>query len=80
MKTYKCHKEVKAFKITEIVYCPEDNSFQLFNDESGIFVVSSGWISRNPDCAPGGYLVEYNDGYTSYSPAAAFEAGYSEVR
>jgi hypothetical protein len=27
----------------------------------------------------GGYFVVYDDGYTSYSPAAAFESGYSRI-
>jgi hypothetical protein len=28
----------------------------------------------------GGYFVQYEDGYLSFSPAAAFESGYTEVR
>ena len=65
MKTYKCHKTVEAFKIAELIYCAEDSNFQLISDESEIFVVSRSWISRNPDTNKGGFLVVYNDGYTS---------------
>jgi hypothetical protein len=28
----------------------------------------------------GGYYVVYEDGYRSYSPAAAFEAGYTLIK
>ncbi len=36
------------------------------------------WIARhNPQ--PGGYLVIYEDGYRSYSPAKAFEEGYTLI-
>lgn len=36
---------------------------------------------REPDEHPGigGYFVRYEDGYTSWSPAKAFEEGYIEV-
>jgi hypothetical protein len=30
--------------------------------------------------AVGGYYVRYADGYESFSPAAAFEAGYTRIR
>jgi hypothetical protein len=33
---------------------------------------------HNP--VPGGYFVVYEDGYRSYSPAAAFEAGYTLIQ
>jgi hypothetical protein len=31
------------------------------------------------DPRPGGYFVEYADGYRSFSPAEAFEAGYTRI-
>jgi hypothetical protein len=34
------------------------------------------WLAQH-DPQPGGYLVFYKDGYRSYSPAAAFEEGYT---
>ena len=43
----------------------------------GIVEVEEAWFTRNPKLAAGGYYVEYEDGYTSYCPAAAFETGYT---
>lgn len=41
-------------------------------------VVSDEWVSKhNPEA--GGYYVQYDDGYTSYSPAKAFEEGYTRL-
>lgn len=42
------------------------------------FPVSAAYIGKhNP--RPGGYYVRYLDGYESFSPAGAFEAGYSLI-
>lgn len=39
------------------------------------YTVDAGWMAKNrPEV--GGYFVEYEGGYTSYSPAPAFEGGY----
>jgi hypothetical protein len=82
---YQCHKKVGASKIIEIdtvettggarivlfEMCPEDPS-------CGSFVnVDDAWLARNPEVAEGGYFVEYEDGYTAYSPAKPFEDGYT---
>jgi len=47
---------------------PEDQSFKPFQ-------VSQSFIKKHDPCQ-GGYYVIYQDGYTSYSPAQAFEEGY----
>jgi hypothetical protein len=42
------------------------------------FTVGLGYLTKhNPE--PGGYYVLYADGYESFSPAAAFEEGYTRV-
>ena len=42
------------------------------------FVVSTEFISKHkPEV--GGYFVVYNDGYESFSPAKAFEEGYTLI-
>ena len=38
--------------------------------------VDADYLVRCPKLAVGGYFVTYEDGYTSYSPAEAFESGY----
>lgn len=80
MPRYQCHKEVWALKIDKIDY-PKDGAFSgvsvITPADSGYapFNVSSSYVSKH-DPQPGGYYVVYDDGYRSYSPAAAFESGY----
>lgn len=72
MKPYRCHKEVTAAKITAI------NGEMLEFAEMLPVHAEPDWIARHkPEV--GGYLVRYEDGYHSFSPAKAFEAGYSEI-
>lgn len=76
---YQCHKKVRAAKIDAIINCPGPVSI------GGKCIIRAGdmaigtswdWVRRH-DANVGGYYVEYDDGYKSYSPAAAFESGYS---
>lgn len=74
---YKCHKVVRAGKILATAHNPNEDA--VFLDVDGVvnkwLSTPAGWLNKhNPDI--GGYLVAYEDGYLSYSPAAAFEAGY----
>lgn len=41
-----------------------------------VFPVAPDWI-MNRHAYVGGYFVVYDDGYTSFSPAEAFESGYT---
>lgn len=77
---YKCHKVVRAGKILATARNPNEDA--VFLDVDGVvnkwLFAPTGWLNKhNPDI--GGYLVAYEDGYLSYSPAAAFEAGYRPV-
>lgn len=72
---YRCHKEVWALKIASF-----DRGRLVFEDDRYAPIkVGDDWIDRH-DPQVGGYYVVYKDGYTSYSPAAPFEAGYSLIR
>lgn len=42
------------------------------------FEVSRVYLSKHKP-EPGGYFVQYADGYKSFSPAAAFEEGYTLI-
>lgn len=76
---YKCHKEVRAMKIAE-VKAIDGAGARLVSAEVGIaeIVVSSKYVAKH-DPQAGGYFVVYEDGYWSYSPAKAFEAGYTRI-
>jgi hypothetical protein len=56
--------------ITPVIY-PEDEDYFEFG-------VSSAYMAKH-DPQPGGYWVRYEDGYESYSPAEAFEGGYTRI-
>ena len=81
---YQCHKRVRAAKIVGIEPCDNELRTVLHLEVPGVpsYVmerVDAAWKERNPKTALGGYFVEYDDGYTSYSTAAAFESGYTVV-
>lgn len=83
MPRYKCHKEVWALKIKEIKRVPSGNAtvtHTIVPADEGYapFEVSLEYIGKHSPVA-GGYYVVYADGYISYSPAKAFEEGYTRV-
>ena len=90
MPRYKCHREVWALKIKDIaikenpdksgntaaasygaVTTPEDNRYAPFEVEAEYM------MKHKPEI--GGYYVVYADGYKSFSPADAFESGYTKI-
>ncbi len=80
MPKYKCHKEVWALKIAEIGEPTDETgtsrTITPAEEGYGPFVVDGEYMARHkPEV--GGYYVVYADGYKSYSPAKAFEEGYS---
>lgn len=76
---YKSHKTVRAAKITAFRQNGEPDMPDLVLGEVGsIVTLLPDWHQKhNPQV--GGYLVQYEDGYQSYSPAKAFEEGYTRV-
>lgn len=83
MPRYKCHKEVWALKIKVVEQSPADHvhpggSWIITPADEGYapFVVGHEWYSKHSPQV-GGYYVVYQDGYKSYSPAEAFESGYT---
>ncbi len=94
LPTYVCHKRVEAFKIGAVVrttpvasikemprYPNEALAMWLMPDASHVGVpavnVSHDYMRKHKP-QPGGYFVRYKDGYESYSPADAFEDGYTK--
>lgn len=76
MRKFKCHKMVEAEKITKIG--SSDNKTLLHLADGTSQEVSDRWTEAK-EPAEGGYLVKYEDGYLSYSPAKIFEDGYTEI-
>lgn len=72
---YRCHKEVRAGKITAITHF---DGWTLSLEGCGIVTVSDDWLARHEPVL-GGYYVVYADGYKSYSPAEPFESGYTRI-
>lgn len=78
LPTYKSHKTVQAVKIASIELRPAD--FHLLHpviDLLSPVKVSDDYVNKHQP-QPGGYFVQYEDGYQSYSPATAFESGYTQ--
>lgn len=83
---YKCHKEVWAVKIKTLIREGEgegretDGSAMITPEEKGYtpFRVDHSYIRKHKP-KEGGYYVLYEGCYESYSPADAFESGYSRI-
>ena len=76
---YRSHKVVEAAKIADDVTVLQDGTANLILEwDSGTTVVNvSAEYLRKHDPKRGGYWVRYPDGYESWSPAEAFEGGYT---
>lgn len=76
---WRSHKKVRAVKIGT-VQRHHDGSAEIFPAEPGYrgFEVPKEYVDKhNPQA--GGYYVTYEDGYASWSPADAFENGYTRI-
>lgn len=81
MPRYKSHKEVWALKLREVRPSIYQGAYALvFEDDQYAAVrVSEEWFASKKPEAGGYYVVYPGDGYASYSPAKAFEEGYSLI-
>ena len=73
---YQCHKTVQALKISAVIDNPRGYELHFEDDRFAPIEVLASWVDKH-DPKPGGYFVVYGDGYKSFSPATAFEAGYT---
>jgi hypothetical protein len=78
---YRCHKVVRAARILRIDTHPTMGGLGrlLLEWPDGTTVpwlVPPSYAAKH-DPQVGGYFVVYEDRYESFSPAAAFEAGYT---
>ena len=85
MPRYKCHKEVHALKILGVIDSSgpgeeSDGTRMLTFFENGYAPIRVDYdYIRKHKAEPGGYYVVYKDGYKSFSPAEAFEDGYTRI-
>lgn len=75
---YQCHKRVRALRIDRIMHDGDGAEFTPADAGYSPFRVDPSFVMKHAP-KPGGYYVVYEDGYESYSPAAAFEAGYTKL-
>ncbi len=74
---YSCHKTVEAFQIAGIATDDQPGHLLLTGTPDLPDVrVTPEWMAKHQP-QEGGYFVQYADGYQSYSPAHAFETGYT---
>lgn len=89
MPKYKCHKTVHALKISAVMLDVDeaksanrktDGSAMIYPEDQGYapFRVNEEYVRKHKPEA-GGYYVVYDDGYKSFSPAKAFEDGYTRI-
>lgn len=80
LQSYKSHKVVLAARIVGLIE-PPASQLELDPGDGGpnIWHEVPGDFFRRHRPAAGGYLVVYEDGYQSFSPAEAFEGGYRLV-
>jgi len=89
MPRYKCHKEVWALKIDAIHLDVDVAKVENRETNGGAFIypadegfapfqVDEAYVRKHKPEA-GGYYVVCKDGYKSYSPAQAFEEGYTRM-
>lgn len=82
---YQCHKIVNAGLIKEIIPEPNGNGGAIIkfrpthpDDALEDIIVTQSFLDKHKPVIDGYYVV-YEDGYESYSPAAAFESGYTRI-
>jgi len=84
---YSCHKIVQAVKIADVVL-HEDRSATITPEGPFTpFTAPPAFVRKHlvfggvslRESVVGGYYVVYEDGYASFSPAGAFEAGYTRI-
>lgn len=81
MPRYQSHKTAWALRIRDLKpRIPDDGTLLLTPDEDGYapFVLDAAYVAKHKPEA-GGYYVVYEDGYKSFSPAKAFEDGYTKI-
>ena len=77
---YKSHKVVRATKIKSISKSDKAGMRIVTPEDPGIrpFKLTAVFCAKHQP-QEGGYIVSYSDDYMSWSPAEAFENGYTRI-
>lgn len=81
---WRSHKIVRAGKLMPVQILADEGegtSILSVEDVNGAMckvIVPDNFFARGTP-APGDYIVIYDDGYKSWSPAKAFEEGYTRI-
>lgn len=81
IQKYRCHKEVYAMKIGEFSAPTADGDVIILPADphnNRRVVACKAYMDKHRPTI-GGYYVMYEDGYESFSPAQAFESGYTLI-
>jgi hypothetical protein len=78
LQRYRSHKVVNAAKIAGVSQYRNTGEGGLTFVDGQQLMVSPTYMAKHAP-QPGGYFVVYEDGYESWSPAEAFEAGYTAL-
>jgi Protein of unknown function (DUF2829) len=85
MPLYQSHKKVRALKIAHVDHLVSDPHAPMalkvdvsFEDYQN-FPARTFTLMGKPTPEPGWYLVEYEDGYVSFSPGTTFEKGHKRI-
>lgn len=77
MPCYVGHKIVRALQIRSIEPLSNGGARFTFTEPGyAARAMEPGWVKRH-EAQAGGFLVQYEDGYTSWSPEQAFKNGYT---
>lgn len=85
MPKYRCFKEVWALKIAFVAdkgtdTTTDENPIVVITFEDSTFAPITVNLRGKPMPEAGWYYVVYPDGYKSFSPAKAFEEGYTLIK
>ncbi len=77
LRQWVCHKTVEAEQILHVDVLADPHSQVALTLVSGEMLYRDKVFIARGCPAPGDYFVRYADGYESWSPARAFEEGYT---
>jgi hypothetical protein len=81
MPQYVCHKKVWALKIKSVDWVTGSGVMLEFDEPRfAKRFFADGDLKGRPTPEVGYYMIQYADGYISFSPAKQFEEGYTPVR